>query len=232
MITANELKKKQIEIQNRIEIFAKENGLSNDIIEPIYDGVYNIDTYLSKSPRIMWILKEPVDEVENGKPSGGGWMIFDPMIKDHVKSSKNPTWRRMIYTSYGIINQKAWNEMDWIRDDLSMVDILKQIAYINISKMPGNIKSEDNKIKKCYDLWHSILYEQIRVYDPQIIIFGNTFKFFKKDLLDSEVKPIKQVGGYLDVYEGNGALLFDAYHPSVWKNDCIKIIIEIALKRH
>lgn len=237
-MTAEELKKEQERIHKEIESLAIEKGLLKQSIKPMYDGVCDLEKYSSSSPRIMWVLKEFVDEITDGKPSGGDYKVYDCFGKDKDDIRKNPTWRRLIYTSYGIANRRKWNEMDWIKDDLSMVDILKQIAYINVSKMPGNITSDDNNIKGCYSIWHHILLEQIRVYNPNIIIFGSTFKFFKDDanfkglMPGLETEPIIKMDGYLDVYNSNNVLLFDAYHPSVWKNDCIKSIIDICLNRY
>ena len=232
-MTTEDLRKAQEDIQNKILQCAKENHLTSNDILPMYDGVYDVHKYLASSPRIMWVLKEFVDEITNGKPSGGDYYVYDCFAKNKDEIRKNPTWRRMIYTSYGIAKHRRWNEMDWIKDDLSMVDILKQIAYINVSKMPGNITSDDNNIRKCYSIWRTILLKQIQVYNPQIIIFGNTFKFFKEDMIGLDIEP-KKIGGYLDIYERNGVLLFDAYHPSSPKfsNDCIKSIIEVSLKRY
>lgn len=229
------LKKEQVKIHAKIERLATERGLADDSIKPMYDGVYDIDKYSSSSPRIMWVLKEFVDNVINGKPSGGDYNVYDCFENDKNAIRKNPTWRRLIYTSYGIANRRKWNEMDWIKDDLSMVDILKQVAYINVSKMPGNITSDDNNIKTCYSIWNPILLEQIRLYSPNIIIFGSTFKYFKNDpsfmelLPGFKIDPIMPTYGYLDIYSSNDVLLFDAYHPSVWRNDCIKSIIDICL---
>ena len=238
-MTPEKLKQAQKDIQDEILLCAKEckkeaNWASNDIL-PMYDGVYDVEKYLASSPRIMWVLKEFVDEVEDGKPSGGGYYIYECFTKDKDEIRKNPTWRRLIYTSYGIVNRRRWNEMDWIKDDLSMVDILKQIAYINVSKMPGNITSDDNNIRRCYSIWRTILLRQIQVYNPNIIIFGSTLKFFWNDPDFKNImsgltnEPIIKKGGYLDVYKSNEVLLFDAYHPSIWRNKCIESIIDICL---
>lgn len=224
MITAEELKKVQTEIHNMIE---KVGLTQNDSVYPIYDGVYDIDLYLGTIPRIMWVLKEPVDE------DGGGWEIMKHIASHPDKSCRVPTWRKMIKTSYGIINHQPWNEELFRHIDRKMVKTVEKIAYINLSKMPGDKRSVDSKLKKNYSLWRNILFEQIEAYDPQIIIFGNTFKFFKEDMIGLDIEPIK-IGGYLDIYERNGVLLFDAYHPSSPKfsNDCIKSIIEVSLKRY
>lgn len=213
MVSAEELTKAQVEIHNKIDKLAKENGLTNERVAPILDGVYDADKYLFTSPRIMWVLKEPYDDFDSeGKPFGGGWPLYDAY--DNKEAWKNPTWQPMIYVSYGIIHHKKWEEMDWIRDDLSMKDVLKQVAYINISKMPAYSNSKEDLIIQRYNVWRPILLEQVSVYKPDIIIFGNTFKYFKCDLLGEDAEPVKKIDGVVHVYEKDGVKLFDAYHPN------------------
>ena len=104
--------------------------------------------------------------------------------------------------------------MDWIRDDKSMADVLKQIAYVNISKMPAYSTSNDNDMMRKYNLWKPILLKQLSVYCPQIIVFGNTFKYFKHDLVGENTEPSKRFDGVLHVYEKDGVKMLDAYHPN------------------
>ena len=232
-MTAIELNKAQKDIHEEILKCAIDNNLVRDDIKPMYDGVCDVGKYCESLPRTMWVLKEFSDEISNGLPSGGGYCVYDCFNKDNAWKVRS--WQRMIYTSYGIVNHKRWNEMDKICNNKPMVDVLNQIAYINISKMPGFIKSDDNNIRRCYSIWRTILLKQIKVYNPNIIILGNTFKFIRSDPGFKEImpgitnEPIIKKGGYLDVYQSNEVLLFDAYHPSVWKNECIESIIDICL---
>jgi len=78
MMTAEELRQAQKDIQKETFLCAEECKKEGDFIEPIYDGVYDVEKYLASSPRIMWILKEPYDDfTSEGKPTGGGWAIYD-----------------------------------------------------------------------------------------------------------------------------------------------------------
>lgn len=60
------LKAAQEGLHREIYTLAKSAGLSNDEVEPIVDGVYDMAAYLS-STKIMWILKEPYDDFKDGK---------------------------------------------------------------------------------------------------------------------------------------------------------------------
>ena len=212
-MTIEELIQAQKDIQDRILLCAKENKLASNEILPIYDGVCDVEKYLTSSPSIMWILKEPYDDfTPEGKPTGGGWMIYDAF--DNNDAWKNRTWQPMIYTSYGIINKQRWEKMHWIKDDRSMVNVLKQIAYINISKMPAHKISNDSVLSNLYSIWRPILLKQIEIYEPQIIIYGNAFKFFKKDLVEHNTEPLKRIDGVVHVYVKGNIKMFDAYHPN------------------
>ena len=58
-------------IKSKIFERAKKLELSNDGLEPLPDGVADIEGYCKSSPRIMWILKQPYDDMKDGKPFGG-----------------------------------------------------------------------------------------------------------------------------------------------------------------
>jgi hypothetical protein len=77
---------------------------------------------------------------------------------------------------------KGDGKMDYIRDDLKMAQSLNEPALINVNKMPANSHSNDNDIAEQYEHWKPILFWQLRQYDPHIIIFENTFKYFQEDL--------------------------------------------------
>lgn len=166
-----------------------------------------------KEDKVNDALKLIWDDIdENGIPCGGGWDMSEVFEKDDAW--KNRTWQPIIYASYGITNRCLWKDMDWIRDDTSMADVLKKIAYINVSKMPGYTKSDGKKIRSAYSNWRDILLEQIKMYEPQIIIFGYTFELFKNDLVGTDTEPIIRDEGVIHVYEKDGVKLLDVYHPN------------------
>ena len=232
-MTITELEQAQAEITEEIYSFAERVGLSNDNIEPIPDGVYSAEKYLLAPTQIMWILKEPYDDFdEDGEPYGGGWNLFEAFDNDDAWSSR--TWQPMIYSMYGLFNNQKWEDMDWISDDKSMTDVLKQIAYINISKIPASTATNDNSLWDKYNLWKDILSKQIAIYAPKIIIFGNTFRYFKDDLVGADTNPKKSIEGIVDLYENGGVKYLDTYHPNqkmVERGAYVDSIIEACLMR-
>ena len=213
-----ELKKQQIAMHRKIKKYAADNGLTKQKpkIEPIYDGVADIHAYINSSPRIMWILKEPWHLfTDSGKPKGGGWKFTDHFKKYPDVWQDEDMWKLIIQSDYAIRNHLKWKELDFIEKNQEMVEELKKIAYINVGKMPGYQESPPNHMQECYNTWQPILEEQIKIYDPEVIIFGYTFYLFQ-DYFKINEKPITTVSGNwnTNVYKKDNRILIDAYHPS------------------
>ena len=232
-MTTEDLEQSQAEIIKEIYLFAEQEGLTNDSIEPIPDGVYSAEKYLSAPTQVMWILKEPyADFDENGEPYGGGWNLFGAFDNNDAWTSR--TWQPIIYSMFGLFNSQKWEDMDWISDNKEMAEVLKQIAYINISKMPASTVTNDNSLWDKYNLWKNILAKQISTYSPKIIIFGNTFRYFKDDLVGENTKPTRSIEGIVDIYENRGVKYLDTYHPNqkmVERGAYVDSIIEACLMK-
>ena len=123
LLSPDKIRSGQELINSKIFERAEKLELSNDDLEPLPDGVYNIEGYCKSSPRIMWILKQPYDDMKEGKTSGGGWEVYGAFNNDDA--FKITTWQPIIYSLFGIRNHKLYGDSDvpYIRDDKSMVDL-------------------------------------------------------------------------------------------------------------
>ncbi|MBO5608191.1 MAG: hypothetical protein J5930_09905 [Treponema sp.] len=212
-----ELTELQTEMHDKIFNHAKENNLikQKPLLMPIYDGVADIKAYISSNPKIMWILKEPYDDfTSTGKARGGDWYFTEHFKNTNVWKDQD-MWKLMIQINYAIRNNLKWKELDYIENNSEMAEELKKTAYINISKMPANTISPNDHIRTCYIIWKKILFEQIDIYKPDVIIFGYTFQFFKEDFKITD-KAIPTISGQwnADVYKKDNMILIDAFHPS------------------
>ncbi len=177
--------------------------------EPIFDGVTDIDIYYNEKIKILWILKEPYDGEDC---SGGGWKLFSDINQNLIEIGKNRTFQPIIYTTYGILNNfKQYEDMDYIRDDPQMTMILKRIAYINIKKLPGFRRTPWSTLSKAYKENREILFKQIDLYNPNIIIGGNTLGYFFNDMDLTVFK--KSMGDGIDIYCSDERIYINAYHP-------------------
>lgn len=200
----------QSDIIGAIDQLATDAGFINDHLMPIYDGVYDADAYLNSSPRIMWVLKEPYDSVLNGEATGGGWSIFNL----YDQSVLRPSFQVIAYTVYGYLHSLCWPEMGSINENLGIVDVLKQVAVINISKMPSKTVSNNAHIGHLYECWMPVLMKQFLLYDPEVMIFGNTYHHFEKYTIGKRLDPIyEDTDACLKVLEYESKILIAAYHP-------------------
>jgi len=229
-MTVDYLKKEEKSIEKEIDKLCK--NMISDAANPIYDGPVDFEKYVNgEKYRICWVLKEPYD-IEGS----GDWNLGD-FIGDEKRwreVAKHPTWKRVIYVTYGIINDFKYFEMDYITDDPEMVKSLNHIAIINVNKMPGATTSNDADIAQKYEHFKPLLLRQLKIYDPQIIIFGSTFQHFQNDL---GIKDEELTNYYKDKKKPrylikNGKLYVDEYHPAVrastmTENDYVQSIIDI-----
>ena len=128
-----------------------------------------------------------------------------------------PTFEPIIYASFGILNQfRMWKEIPYVTDCPEIVDILKQIAYINLKKTAGGSTSDMNEIHRAYQESKDIILRQIEVYNPDIIIGGNTLQFLYEDLNISvnDVKQFPLEGFRLTYHESADRILINSYHPA------------------
>lgn len=226
VLTVEQLQKGQDLMNQEIIDYAKEKGLSSDNRMPILDGVASLEQYLASSPRIMWILKEPYDDTDKfDNPKGGGWSIPEECFGIDEIDWKIRSWQPIIYSMYGLYNNLSWEEMDSIRDNNSMANILRQIAYININKMPALTHSSQSSIGDRYQEWKPILFKQIELYKPEVMIFGGTLDYFWPDLFAKslnanaihqyKVDDVYYLSAYKTEHE---VLVLQVDHPSALVN--------------
>ncbi len=190
----------------------------NPELDPIYDGIIDVEKYVQAKYRILWVLKEPYDgKDENGNPFGGGWSIPELVRSKHTiwefEGGGRPTFRPMIYTSWGIFNNFCqWNKMNDVEEDPSMLEALKSIAYINVKKLPGMTESRGSHLQKAYNQDKDLLFKQIECFNPDIVIFGYTISYFLPDL-GFRHEDFHSFGSLKYIIHDK-KIYIDAYHPA------------------
>lgn len=180
-------------------------------MEIISDGVMQPNEYFSKEIRLAWILKEAYDYSDGG--GEGGWSYFGLFDKENFDFKNNPTFNSIIHTSFRIHNNFMKYKEDEKSIDIEMSKIIRNVAIINTRKLPSKKGSSTNGSH----LWESIekssdlLEKQINLLNPNVIIFGGTFKFYK-DLLKFEDSEI--VKGNPWYIAKDNKLYIIAYHPA------------------
>lgn len=181
---------------------------------PITDGVVDVDQYLASSPKILWVLKEPYDEIVNGVPTGGGFSITRLSLAAGDFGNK-PPFAPMAYVAFSVFNGfPPYHKIKYVTEDPCVKAAIKRIAYINVNKMPALSTSGGTDFASIYARNRSLLLQQISVLQPDILIFGSTISLFLADL-GLQWEDLHPVGSLKYCVKAR-QLIIDAYHPSQW----------------
>lgn len=215
----------QAALHAQIQTHAIKLGYDPTKVEPIYDGVVDTEAYPATRPKVLWILKEPYDDFDaDGMPTGGGWTMFKDFGEGDSLAkavNRNTALRNVTYASYAIqsgINSYA--ELPWITDKPEAYEkAVRSVAYVNIGKMPGKTTTSDAHLSKLYRDWKDILFKQIDLYDPDVIIVCGTATLgcMSKDLGLDLSKPLRMVrhgGAIVDIHEWCGKRIIWVPHPA------------------
>ena len=83
-MTVEELQSKQEQLRAEMYSNAEKLGLSTANLKPIPDGVLDAEKYLTSRRKIMWVLKEPYDDIdEEGNPQGGDWYLEEGFLDEN-----------------------------------------------------------------------------------------------------------------------------------------------------
>jgi hypothetical protein len=197
----------------------------------IIDGVVDPCKYFKSPIRIAWFLKEAYsDETE-------GLHIKDYLAQENAYGkffrTAKTTWPPIIYASYAVIN--GYDEFDhvpWIRDKNELCDIVKEIAIINVNKMPSETGTHTlwSNLERAFPRFRELISEQIKTLDPQIYIFGHTFYLYKEmlNIKNDHKLPESANNHRCDLYLKDNKLFIDTYHPAqtklTWEKYCNQII--------
>ena len=119
-------------------------------------------------------------------------LIQDAKYETGLNPNMKATFRNIIYSTFGILNNFVrWKKIEDFRDNNELIDILQNIALINIRKLPGNARSDDRKIGKAYTAHKLLLLKQIEIINPDIIIGGGTINYLYTDLKLSKANKKK-----------------------------------------
>lgn len=163
------------------------------------DGIINIELYVKSKVKILWILKE-VNHDGDIIDWDMSKILQEIKTENGIEVGWEKTFGPIVHTTYGILNQKMWNEIPYYYEKPEIVNVLKEIAYINVKKTAGDSTTHFTTLEKAYAKNKRFLFQQINDINPSIIIYGGTFYLFENEIEENVInKHIKHI---------------DAYHPA------------------
>lgn len=177
---------------------------------PIFDGIVNEEEYQNSEVKIMWILKDA-----NSTGEDDSYDLRDAInnLKTEygIRKGWGKTFSKIIYVSEGILNKTKWDDIPFPKNKPEIVDILKQIAYVNIKKVGGGSQSVKSELQEHFEKSKQLLINQIDEFNPDVVIFGNTYQFFEKELGLNQMN----IFGTCHATAKKNRIYIDAYHPNV-----------------
>jgi len=209
---------KQSKLCNQIDTI----GLKiNPKVGCFHDGVAFPEKYLAAKKRVMWVLKNSYDDSnETGNPVSDGMDIRDWFCDEALKAAVGKQiFVKMALASYCIQNGIYYSDA-LLSEKTKIMKALQSIALVDLSKLPGGTSISDAELKKEFSYFKDIVSEQIELYSPDIIIFGNTLHCCHQIFAGLDYsKPLANfaVGDdtcFLRSFSDGKRLFLEAYHPS------------------
>ena len=126
--------------------------------------------------------------------------IKDLKTEYGLKKGWDKTFTSIVYISEGILNKKKWAEIPDICDNPDTIDVLNNIAYINLKKVTGGSRAKVIELDEAYKIFKELLITQINLYK------------YNKPMIPI-IKPRRIRLSPIDKFKIENKIYIDAYHP-------------------
>ena len=144
----------------------------------MYDGLFDEETWLRQSIKILYVLKE------------ANWENGDEDLCQYLLSEKSPTywktWNNIVRWTQAI---RTGGEYAVKITKADKTACLKTIAALNIKKIGGDAQADDDEIRKFGERDAEYLGRQIELYQPDIIVCCGRGNGKNADILYNYVFP-------------------------------------------
>lgn len=172
----------------------------NDFIE---DGIVDLSRWQKSGKKILLLLKEAY----------GDYGDLCWLIRDEWKGPKYKVWWAASYWLYAL-HKMSDNYIPAFPKEQKQFDEctehLLSSAVVNIKKSSGKTSSDYEDVLKYAREDAELLKEQISLINPDIIICGSTFDYFKEFWPDK----IDKVGDTEFVFKTGKHILINYWHPA------------------
>ena len=173
----------------------------------ISDGIICPNIWFEQDVRPLFVLKEPYGDKEEDRTT---WL--NGTYSGKVYSA---TYKKLLEWSAVLFGEPSPQEYRW-NDDL-----FKKIAIINIKKYGGYKRSQNIDLQKHAETHSSLIYRQIELIKPNIIICGYTgwlldIVWEESSELKEKIRQNKIQGRVYNVPGMKNVKLIDFWHPSAW----------------
>ena len=175
------------------------------------DGIVNMDVWEKEDCRILFLLKEAWHKDS----------VSDPYnLTEDLRNSEpwSSMWNRVAEWTRGIHLTAEGKPAPYRNLKKSEAKLeLQKIAVINIKKSGGESRSKNDDLMKYVEEDYDLIYDQIEMVNPTIIVCGYTIGFLNKVIELKGEEPINKTGeNHCDNwhYKWKDRIILDYYHPA------------------
>lgn len=168
----------------------------------IRDGIIDFNKWASAGRKILLLLKEAYDCDD-----------LCSTIRDEWQGPRYNIWWTASYWLYALQNCSGNSFKSFPSSETEYEECKRHLlsaAVINVKKSGGTSSSNDDDLSKYVKEDGEVICEQIELINPDIILCGYTYGFFKEIVKETPASVGK--AGYL--YRVNGRTIIDWWHPA------------------
>ncbi|MGN1280678.1 MAG: hypothetical protein ACI4UM_02080 [Succinivibrio sp.] len=189
----------------------------------VSDGVVNPNNWFSQEKRLLFLLKEAYSDSSDKT----NWDLGDDYLAKYALSQ--PLWRTVSQLSEGLFESDKDLIYPYCKlnfSDERQKELFNKICVVNIKKADGKRSSDSKEIDMIAKEQSDLLFRQIKLCDPTIIVCGGTFSALNTIIKNQDVSvpntfDNKNTGRsragkwyYYIELNGHKVLVLDYYHPS------------------
>ena len=98
-----------------------------------------------------------------------------------------------------------------------MAESLLRVCYLNTGKMPAATTTSREQLQKIHGEWRDSVLDQVKLADPDLLIFGGTLDVWAADFGIDLAHPLahgRNGGTVVDVHSWRGKRVLYADHPA------------------
>lgn len=236
MPTSKEILEKYTSWNNRIQ--QQFNELHPEMKYCIWDGVISPEHYYQSPLKVLFINREAYDV---GQEEYDLVETIKKQIDEGIAFfARQNTLKGSLRKELAVIRmmvqcRENWRDIDTLLNEYDkecFEDDFYTCAYINVKKSDGQPKSSVSDLAGHATINNSILEEQIRFFNPSIIVGGNVVDGILENQPykwgDNLTKQSRSVNVYKLLIDNKEYPYLDLYHPSSTKIDASDIFTAMA----
>lgn len=201
------------ELQNS---WRKEELHKNEVFN--FDGIVDYEQWEeNENKKILFLLKEAHHKTKTCKEYFDKYDTTKYWLTDDLRE-KGPwkMWIKVAEWTYAIREtniEKIANYNEYCEhycEREKQNEIIRQISVVNLKKSAGTPSSDNDNLATYLNKDKTKLFDQISIIDPQIIVCGATFKFFK-EIVGADSLSERNDNWF---YFWKDKIVIDFYHPA------------------